>query len=313
MAESLKMMPNAGSSAEKPVEVGFIGLGVMGQAMALNMARAGTPLVVWNRSVGRSEPLCAAGARVAADPAGVFRRARIVILMLAGDAAIDAVLGRGTAEFGVNVHGRAIVQMGTTSPDYSRGLEAEIRAAGGGYVEAPVSGSRKPAEVGQLVAMLAGENAAVEAVRPLLRPICRETIQCGPVPSALLMKLSVNLFMIAMVTGLAEAVHFADRHGLDLERFRKVIDAGPMASDLSRVKAAKLVARDFAVQAAVRDVLENTRLIAGAARAAGIASPLIDACHTLYRDTRALGFEGVDMVAVLEAIELRTAGIAALA
>jgi 3-hydroxyisobutyrate dehydrogenase len=97
-----------------------------------------------------------------------------------------------------------------------RELEADIRAVGGHYVEAPVSGSRKPAEAGQLVAMLAGDADAIADARPLLTPMCRETMICGPVPNALLMKLSVNLFLISLVTGLAEAVHFADRHGLNL-------------------------------------------------------------------------------------------------
>ncbi|HET8728680.1 MAG TPA: NAD(P)-dependent oxidoreductase [Alphaproteobacteria bacterium] len=288
------------------MDVGFIGLGVMGQPMALNLARAGTALVVWNRSADRCEPLRAAGATVATSPAEVFRLARVVILMLADAAAIDIVLGRGTPAFDANVVDRTIVHMGTTSPDYSRGLEADIAAAGGRYVEAPVSGSRKPAEAGQLVAMLAGDAAAVAEVRPLLQPIAHEAFACGPVPAALLMKLSVNLFLITMVTGLAEAVHFADRHGLDMQRLLAVLDAGPMASSVSRAKALKLVAGDFAVQAAVSDVLNNNRLIAEAARAASLASPLLDVCHALYGEAVALGHGQSDMAAVVRAIEART-------
>jgi 3-hydroxyisobutyrate dehydrogenase len=288
--------------------IGFIGLGVMGQAMALNLARAGTPLVVWNRSADRCAPLRAAGAGVAAHPAALFEQARIVFVMLADGAAIDAVLGRGTADFDKHVAQHTIVHMGTTSAAYSRGLEADIRAAGGRYVEAPVSGSRLPAEAGQLVAMLAGEAEAVEDIRPLLRPMCRETVPCGPVPNALLTKLSVNLFLITLVTGLAEAVHFADRHGLDMARFLAVLDAGPMASAVSRVKAEKLVARDFAVQASIADVLKNNRLVAEAAREAGLASPLLDVCHALYGETLALGHGAADMAAVLRAIEARTDG-----
>jgi 3-hydroxyisobutyrate dehydrogenase len=288
------------------MDLGFIGLGVMGQPMALNLARAGTELVVWNRSAERSEPLRAAGAKVATSPAEIFSQARVVILMLADGAAIDSVLGRGTPAFGGNVAQHTIVHMGTTSPEYSRGLEADICAAGGSYVEAPVSGSRKPAQAGQLVAMLAGERAAMDEVRPLLQPMCHETITCGPVPAALLMKLSVNLFLITMVTGLAEAAHFADRHGLDMQQFLAVLDAGPMASSVSRVKAQKLVARDFSVQASISDVLKNNRLVAEAARERSIASPLLDVCHALYGKTVALGHDQADMVAVVRAIEART-------
>jgi len=288
------------------MEIGFVGLGVMGQPIALNLARAGTSLVVWNRTAAKAESLRAAGARVAASLAEVFRLADTVILMLADAAAMDLALSRGTPMFGTRVGGHTIIHMGTTSPGYSRGLEADVRAAGGDYVEAPVSGSRKPAEAGQLVAMLAGEPTIVDAVRPLLAPACREAVICGPVPSALIMKLSVNLFLITMVTGLAEAVHFADRHSLDLGAFLAVLEAGPMASSVSQVKGRKLVAGDFAVQASITNVLENTRLIAEAARESGLSSPLLDVCLCLYRETVARGYSDADMAAVIRAIEART-------
>jgi 3-hydroxyisobutyrate dehydrogenase len=295
--------------------------------MALNLVRAGTPLVVWNRTAPKAEPLRAAGARVAATSDEVFRRARTVFLMLADGSATDAVLGRdateltatatasataGATDFAANVEGRTIVHMGTTAPGYSRALEADIRAAGGSYVECPVSGSRGPAEAGQLVAMLAGPPQAVADVRQLLPPMCRESFVCGTVaPDALLMKLAVNLFLITMVTGLAEAFHFADRYGLDRDRFLAVLDAGPMASGVSRMKSLQLRDGDFAVQAAALDVLKNNRLIADAARDASLASPLLDVCHALFAETVELGLGDADMVAVLRAIEALTKGVRA--
>ncbi|MFE6822324.1 NAD(P)-dependent oxidoreductase [Streptomyces sp. NPDC057690] len=290
------------------MQVGFIGLGVMGRPMALRLVRAGTPLVVWNRSAAPAEALRAAGAEVAADPADVFARADVVILMLADESAVDTVIGRGTPDFGPRVDRRVVVTMGTTSPAYSAALEADVRTAGGRYVEAPVSGSRVPAEQGRLVAMLAGEEQAVDTVRPLLAPMCHETFRCGPAPGALLMKLAVNLFLITQVTGLTEAFHFAQRQGLDRRLFLDVVAAGPLASGVSRMKAPKLLTGDFAVQAAALDVLKNNRLIADAARACGLASPLLDTCHALFEETVALGHGGADMVAVLHALEARSDG-----
>jgi 3-hydroxyisobutyrate dehydrogenase len=286
--------------------VGFIGLGAMGEAMALNLVKAGTRLVVWNRTPAKAAILVAAGADLAQNATDVFAQSRTVVLMLVDGEAIDAVLGRGTPAFAARVSEHTVVHMGTTSPTYSRRLEEDIRSAGGRYVEAPVSGSRKPAEAGQLIAMLAGDASAIAGVRPLLGPMCRETMVCGRVPNALLMKLSVNLFLISLVTGLAEAVHFADRNGLDLNQLMAVLNVGPMASDVSRVKVPKLVDRDFAVQAAISNVLENNRLIAEVARGARIASPLLDVCHALYGEALALGLGAADMVAVLEAIEARS-------
>jgi 3-hydroxyisobutyrate dehydrogenase len=288
------------------VTVGFVGLGVMGQPMALNLARAGTPLVVWNRSPVRAEPLAVAGARVAADVDEVFAAARVVVLMLGNGGVVDEVLGRGTDRFAALVRGSLVVPMGTTSPEYSAALAGDVVAAGGGYVEAPVSGSRVPAERGRLVGMLAGAPDAVAEVRALLAPVCGSTFDCGAVPNALLMKLSVNLFLITMVSGLAESFHFAERHGLDLELFRAVLDAGPMASDVSRAKLGKLVAGDFDVQAAVSDVLMNNLLVRDAARSAGVAAPLIEACAGLFAEAEALGAGREDMAAVVRALRVRT-------
>ena len=169
-----------------------------------------------------------------------------------------------------------------------------------------MSGSRQPAEAGELVAMLAGDPENVAVVSRLMAPMCRQVTGCGPVPNALVMKLAVNLFLITMVTGLAEATHFARRHGVDLDRFREVLDAGPMASAVSRAKIRKLVEDDFEVQASIADVLKNNELIAEAARNTGIASPLLDACHRLFAETYGMGRHRDDMAAVIQAIERRT-------
>lgn len=227
--------------------------------------------------------------------------------MLENDIATDAVLGRDTPDFARRVAGRLVVSMGTVSAGSSQQLSEAIRSAGGRYVEAPVSGSCKPAEAGQLVGMIAGDPGDIEHVRPYLAPICKQVFACGAVPGALQMKLAVNTFLITMVTGLAEAAHFAARHDLDMGLFAEVLNAGPMASDVSRVKIDKLYRRDFARQAGISDVHKNSRLVVAAAKAAGTAFPLMDVCEALYRETEAMGFGEEDMVAVLCAFEGRSA------
>ncbi|MDN7177026.1 NAD(P)-dependent oxidoreductase [Caballeronia sp. SEWSISQ10-4 2] len=290
-------------------EVGFIGLGGMGQPMAMNLAKAGTKLVVWNRSAERAEPLRAIGVQVGESADEVFRRTETVIVMLSDSGAIDSVLGSGTPAFASRVAGHTIVSMSSVAPDYSRGLAASIHAAGGRYVEAPVSGSRKPAEAGQLVSLLGGDPETIAKIRPMLAPMCRATVICGPVGNALLMKLAVNLYANTMLVGLSEAMHFADRNGLDLNTFKAAIDSGPMACDVTRVKIPKLVERDFAVQAATADAFTSCQLIADAARAAGIASPLLDLSRKLYGESVDLGNGRLDMMSVIRSIEARTASV----
>ncbi len=287
--------------------IGFLGLGIMGRPMAANLIAAGVPLTVWNRSRLAIDELVAIGATAAASVGDLFARSDVVIVMLGNESATDATLDRASGGIVRLVPGRVLVNMGTVSPGYSAGLAAEVRAADGAFVEAPVSGSRIPAEQGRLVGMVAGDPVDVERVRPLLAPLCAETTVCGEVPSALQMKLAANVFLIATVTGLAEAFAFADGLALDLEALRSIVDGGQMASPISRLKTAKLVSGDLAAQASIGDVLMNADLILDAARAAGIDVSVTTASRALYAEAADRGDGGLDMVGVARAIAARSA------
>lgn len=289
--------------------IGFVGIGVMGLPMATQLLGAGQDLWVWNRTPERCETLRAAGATVANTLDELFDNVPIAILMLRDSAAMDEVLGRETSAFARRVRGKTIVSMGTFTPEYSRALEQAIRAADGAYVEAPVSGSRKPAEAGQLVAMLAGAPEAVSAASQVLGPMCSLIVPCGAVPLALTMKLAVNIFLITTVTGLAESAHFAKASGLDLRTLQTILDAGPMASSVSRIKLDKLVREDFTIQASIPDVLKNSQLITSQAREEAIATPLMAQCERLYAQTLALGLGDTDMAAVVRSLEAATHAI----
>jgi 3-hydroxyisobutyrate dehydrogenase len=280
------------------MNVGFIGLGVMGEPMARNLLRSGQALIVWNRSPGKSEVLHQLGAAVAASIDAVFDQTRVVMLSLLNEQAIDWVLDRGSTNFAARMRGKILVNLGTTSPEYSQRLAEQIRCVGGTYVEAPVSGSRGPAESGQLIGMLAGPAGTMAAVAALLAPLCSEVFQCGEVPNALRMKLAVNHYLIATVTALAETVHAARAANIDLRTLQRVLDAGPMASTVSRSKLTKMIEQDLAPQAAIRDVQNIARLVAQQCADAGASAPIIDLCAALFRNADQHGLGELDMAAV---------------
>jgi 3-hydroxyisobutyrate dehydrogenase len=282
---------------------GFIGIGLMGQPMAINLAHATLPLKVWNRTTEKLAPVIAAGAVPAHDVEEIFASCAAIFLMLSTAEAIDSVLGRGNASFRKRVSGKLIINTATVRPKYSKALAAEIRAAGGRYVEAPVSGSRQQAQERRLVAMLAGEPDDIASARTLLSHMCKECFDCGPAPNALKMKLAVNLFMIVMVTGLVEAFHFAGRAGIDLAALREVLAVSPMASNVSQVKAHKLAVKDWNPQAALADVLKNINLVSEATGAAGAAAPLLQTCGELYARALELQLGARDMIAVSAAFD----------
>ncbi|NHI20608.1 GNAT family N-acetyltransferase [Phycicoccus endophyticus] len=283
--------------------VGFVGLGIMGLPMARRLAASGLPLTVWNRTPKEDRELSLADVRDAREVAEVFAQCRTVLLMLRDETAVDDVLGRADGRLATLVAGHTVVNLSTLAPGYSAGLAEEVEQAGGRYVEAPVSGSRRPAEEGTLVAMLAGAPTDVQRVAPLLAPMCAESVSCGPVPSGTTTKLAVNVFLLALVTGLGEAFHFARRCGVDGEVLRSILDSGQMASPISKLKAAKLVADDFDAQAAVTDAHRNAALILREAADRELRTPLSSACEALYAEAVRRGHGSQDMVAVVHAFD----------
>lgn len=282
--------------------IGFIGLGLMGSAIASRLLTEHS-LLVWNRTAAAAAPLAEAGAAVASSAAEVFAACRTVFLVVTDGQAIDDIL------HDVDLADTTLVQMSTVTPGYSEALAARVAAAGGRFVEAPVSGSRQPALSGDLIGMLAGEDAVLDEVEPLLAPVCANVVMCGTPPQAMQMKLAVNTFLITVVTGLAESFHFAETHGLDSTLLQGILDAGPMASFVSRAKSAALVSGDFTPQAAIPDVLKNARLVVESAREHRSTATLMDACAQLYAQTLALGHDTEDMAAVISAYRARTADL----
>jgi len=267
--------------------------------MAANLLRAGVRLQVWNRSTPALREAARLGAIVAPSAPELFDRCDVIIAMLADEAALDDALDREHGGLRRLAPGTLLVNAGTVSPTYSVRLAADMERAGGAFVEAPVSGSRRPAEEGRLVTMLAGEPPELDRVQPLFEALSGMVVRCGPIPGALRMKLAVNVFLIATVTGLAESFDFARRQGLDLGLLREVLDAGQMASPISRVKTAKLLAGDLSPQAAIADVLMNSELALAAARTAGARTPLLAAARELYAEAVERGDGALDMIAVL--------------
>jgi 3-hydroxyisobutyrate dehydrogenase len=279
----------------------------MGAPMAANLLRAGFDLAVYNRSEAPRRALAELGARAFSNPADLFADCDSIILMLADDESTDQVLCRSTPDFARRVSGKLIVNMGTHAPAWSKALEADVAAAGGRFVEAPVSGSRGPAEAGALVAMVAGEDESVAAARLLFEPLCREVVATGPVPSAMACKMAVNLYLIASVAAVAEAAALAGALGLDGSVLERVIGSGPLGSDVVRAKLAKMMSGDFAPQAAIRDVCKNAALVAEAAASSGMEAPLLASARERFEAVLGAGGGQLDMASVVTAARGRTA------
>lgn len=278
------------------VRIGQIGVGTLGGPVARHLVAAGHELTVYNRTREKAEAI--AGAQVADDAAGLIAACDTIFLVLATEDQSDEVLARGSAGISLDLTGKTIVQIATTSPGYSEDLEQDVAAAGGRYVEAPVSGSRIPAERGELVAMMAGDEAAKAAVLPLFDPFTAKVIDCGAVPKGLAMKLASNMLLVPLMLGIVEAMAFAKRAGLDLEAFADLLHNSQMASPYVKVKVDKILAGDWSPQAQMDNVITSAGDAERLAKAMGMNDSLLEHGLKLVQKACDAGLDKEDVSAV---------------
>ena len=281
-----------------PETVGLAGLGTMGLPIARRLLATGVDLGVWNRSPGPAAALAGEGAQVAESFEALLRAHDVALLMLFNEAAADAVLRRDGDRLGVDVAGKLIVQMGTTALEHSQALRGAIAAGGGRYVEAPISGSRIPAERGELVAMMAGDASDKAQLGPLFERFTRTVVDCGEVPQALAMKFASNFLLGPLMVGLVDATAFARRAGLDMELFAQVLLNGQMASPIVSAKLTKLLAEDYSPHAAINNVIQVAEATLEAGRALGLDRSLLEHCRERVIEAIDAGLGAEDMVAL---------------
>nr|WP_324606130.1 NAD(P)-dependent oxidoreductase [Streptomyces griseus] len=291
--------------------VSVLGTGIMGAAMARSLARAGHTVRAWNRSRDRAEPLAADGVRVAADPAEAVEGTDVVLTMLYdGAAALDVIRQAAPALR----PGVAWVQSTTAGIEAIDDLAALAREHGLLFYDAPVLGTRQPAEAGQLTVLAAGPVEGRAAVTPVFDAVGARTVwtgEDGSAGTATRLKLVANSWVIAATAATGEVLALAQALGVDPASFFEVIADGPLDMGYLRAKAGlvldgRLSPPQFAVATAAKDA----RLIVEAGERSGVRLDVAAASAERLSRAAEQGHADEDMVAAYYASfdEPRSAG-----
>ena len=281
------------------MDVGFIGLGQMGSAIALNLVKAGHRVVVYNRTRAKAEPHAAQGAEVAGSVADASRRP-VVITMLADDAAVEAAIfgdGGGLSALG---NGAVHISMSTISVALSDRLAEAHRSAGQSYVAAPVFGRPEAAAAAKLFVVAAGAEAELKRCQPLFDAIGQRTFVVGDKPSAAnLVKLSGNFLLAAMIECLGEAFALVRKGGVDphayLEILTNTLFSAPAYKTYGTIIAdQKYEPAGFAMSLGLKDI----RLALAAADALSTPMPVASLVHDHFLSGVAQGAGASDWSAL---------------
>jgi len=256
--------------------VAVLGIGIMGSAMARNLVAAGLPTTVWDRSERATAALAGAGAEVAATPADAVTGAGVVITMLpTADVVESVIFDGGVAQ--AFARGAVWAQMGTIGADATAAVAGRLGRVRPDVllVDAPVSGSKGPAEAGQLLILASGPPAARAATDPVFAAIGRKTVWLGEAGQGSRMKLAVNAYMSILIEGVAEALELANRMEIDPAALAEAIAGGPLDAPIADAKLHKMESGDYAPEFPLDWALKDVNL--AIETAGGAPLPVLEA------------------------------------
>jgi 2-hydroxy-3-oxopropionate reductase len=287
--------------------LGWIGLGDIGEPMALRLIAAGHQVLVWARTPARLQAALAAGATAAATPAELATKCEAVFVCVTdGDAVEEVVFGAHGVAAGVRA-GSLVVDHSTIHPETTRRAARRLRDAGAGWVDAPVSGGAVGAQAGTLAVFLGGEHADVERVRPWIAAYAAHVTHLGPVGSGQVAK-SCNQAVVAGTTALwAEVISYARRCGLDPDALIDAVAGGWADSAVRAAHAHDMAAGRFR-RARGMIILKDLEIIADMAASTASPMPVTAEVTTLYRLLLAQGHAPGPATALVQLYAERPAG-----
>jgi 3-hydroxyisobutyrate dehydrogenase len=281
--------------AQNDTTVAVLGTGIMGAAMARNLAEAGIRVRAWNRTRSKAEPLAASGVEVAGSPTEAAQGADFLLTMLSDADAIEQAVGVGALEA---LDGDGVwLQMSTVGVEGTERLAALASDHGVAYVDAPVLGTKQPAEARQLAVLASGPEEVRERCGQVFDVVGAVTMWIGRDDEATRLKLVVNNWILGMIGTLAETIAFAKAVGVDPSQFLKLIEGSPLDLPYAQMAGGMMLEGSFPTSFPANMAFKDAGLVLRA-EGEGLRMPLAEAAASLYEETVELGHGDEDVTAV---------------
>lgn len=277
--------------------IAWIGLGHMGTPMAMNLLKAGFDLSVFNRSEDKMISLIDAGAKPYRSVEGITEASNVIFVMLSDDNAVSSVFDQ---LWKLDLTGKLFINMSTISPDLSVDLYKKCEERGANYLEAPVSGSVKPATDGTLIILSAGREDDYEKAIPYFEKLGKLSLYLGKVGAGANAKLAINYYMSVVVEGLAETVLFAGKKGIDKETMMFIVNESACGSPMSKMKTPSIIQDDYPAAFPLKHMHKDIKL----AQEQGLNTDVSQAVFNAFQKSMDKGDADKDLMAVIRSISL---------
>ncbi len=285
------------------MQVGFIGLGIMGSRMAANLLESGHALVVHNRSREKAEELLAAGARWAETPAGATRRAEVLVTMLSTPEVVQRLATAEDGFLAVMDKGCRWVDCSTVHPGFARWMAGVAGAHGVHYIDAPVAGTKGPAAAGELIFLTGGRREDIDYVRPLLDSMGKKVLHLGGPGQGAAMKMLFNLMLGSAMVAYSEALVLGKSLGIPPETTAEVLLNAPVSAPFLKLKQPAIESGDFEAHFPLRWMRKDLQLAAQSAYEHGAALPALNVIKEVYALAEKDGHGEMDFAAVWQYLD----------
>jgi 3-hydroxyisobutyrate dehydrogenase len=281
--------------------IAVLGTGIMGAGMARNLLRAGFAVRVWNRTRAKLDPLVEQGAVAASTPAEAATGAGVLLTMLADGSAVETAVGGPGGALTALGEGGLWLECSTVGVGDVERFGKLAERAGVVFVDAPVLGTRQPAEEGRLTVFASGPESVRERAGAVFAAIAQRVEWVGPAGDGTRLKLVVNNWLHALLGSLAETIAFARALDVDPRQFLRAIEGGPIGAPYAQLKGASMLAGEYPTSFSLRLATKDVRLVLDAAGRRGLDLPIAEAVVARYGQAVELGHGEEDMASVYEA------------
>jgi 3-hydroxyisobutyrate dehydrogenase-like beta-hydroxyacid dehydrogenase len=290
-------------SSGVPRKIGFIGLGLMGRPMSMNLLKAGHSVTVWNRTPSRAQELVAAGATLAKTPREAAASSDVLMTIVSDPPALESVLwGNGHENDGALAGlkaGSIYIDSSTVSPSLVRKICAACKDRGVRFLDAPVTGGDWGAREGNLVFMIGGEAETLKEAEPILGVMGKKWFHLGPNGAGQTIKLAMNAILALQVGAMAEAIALVTKAGLNGAQLVEVMQASMARSGVLDVKSPLMLKGDFKPSFPLRLMHKDLGLALDLANQLGVALPATAAAREVYNYVKGEAKEDLDYSAVM--------------
>ena len=277
------------------MNIGVVGLGIIGSRMAANWQKAGHAVLGWNRTPAHASGL---GIRLAPTPRALAEQSDAIMIVVADPSALNTVVSGPDGIVHAPLQGKIVFNASTVGASDNQRADSVIRQAGGEFLETPFTGSKAGAEAAKLVFYVGGDSVLFERVEPLLLQVGVKCFHFGPVGAAADAKLIMNMMLANQMQAMVEGFLFARKSGLDMQTFCHAYRLNAGYSPFADMKIPKMLAEDFTTHFALKHMDKDVRLALARAAELGVACPLTDRLKQIFTEAMVAGLAEADFSAL---------------